>query len=100
MSCCGYEGLRLGARSALPVRRIAVGRRWPLMIYSSALVFAVAGSLSVVLFPGLLPRASELYVTASNAHPSTVGGFQLGLALLYILAALGFMRRNRLTNDE
>ena len=27
-------------------------------------------------------------------------GLQLALALLYILAALGFTRRNRLTNDE
>src|SRR5207302_2731971 len=77
-----------------------VGRRWPLVIYGSALALAIAGSLPVVAFPSLLPRDVALSVTTGDAHPSLAGGLQLGLALLYILAALGFTRRNRLTNDE
>jgi signal transduction histidine kinase len=84
----------------LPRRRLTVGRRWPLVVYGGALALAVAGSLAMVVFPGLLPRGVALSVSSSDAHPSFAGGVQLGLALLYILAALGFARRHRLTNDE
>ena len=84
----------------LPRRRIAVGRRWPLVIYGSALGLALAGSLPMVAFPSLLPDSVPLSVSSTDAHPSFAGGFQLGLTLLYILAALGYARRNRLTNDE
>ena len=84
----------------LPRRRIAVGRRWPLVIYGSALAIAMAGSLPMVVHPSLLPHSVGLSVSSTDAHPSLAGGFQLGLALLYILAALGYARRNRLTNDE
>ncbi len=84
----------------LPRRRLTVGRRWPLVVYGSALTLAIAGSAPVVVFPGLLPNGVELSVSSSGAHPSLAAGLQLGLALLYILAALGFARRHRLTNDE
>jgi signal transduction histidine kinase len=84
----------------LPRRRIAVGRRWPLVIYGSALTIALAGSLPVVAIPGILPNSVALSVSTGDAHPSLTGGFQLVLTLLYILAALGYARRNRLTNDE
>ena len=84
----------------LPRRRITVGRRWPLVIYGSALALALAGSLPMVVFPGLLPHGVVASVLTNDAHPSLAGGLQLALALLYILAALGFTRRNRLTNDE
>ncbi len=84
----------------LPRRRLAVGRRWPLVIYGGALALAVAGSVPVAVFPSLLPHSVALSVTTTDVHPSLSGGIQLGLALLYILAALGFARRNRLTNDE
>ena len=70
------------------------------MVYGSALTLAIAGSAPVVVFPGLLPNGVELPVSSSGAHPSLAAGLQLGLALLYILAALGFARRHRLTNDE
>jgi signal transduction histidine kinase len=83
----------------LPRRRLTVGRRWPLVVYGSALTLAIAGSAPVVMFPGLL-NGVELSVSSSGAHPSLAAGLQLGLALLYILAALGFARRHRLTNDE
>jgi signal transduction histidine kinase len=84
----------------LPRRRLAVGPRWPLVVYGGALGLALAGSVPVAVFPSLLPHDVALSVTTRDVHPSLSGGLQLGLALLYILAALGFARRNRLTNDE
>jgi signal transduction histidine kinase len=84
----------------LPRRRITVSRRWPLMIYGIALALAMAGSLPMVVSPSLLPHGIAASVSAGDAHPSLAGGLQLGLALLFILAALGFARRNRFTNDE
>ena len=80
----------------LPRRRITVGRRWPLVIYGSALALAIAGSLPMVVFPSLLPHG----ISTGAAHTSLLDALQLALALLYILAALGFARRHRLTNDE
>jgi signal transduction histidine kinase len=84
----------------LPRRRIAVGPRWPVVIYGGALALAAAGSVPVAAFPSLLPRTLALSIRTSDVHPSLSGGLQLALALLYILAALGFARRNRITNDE
>jgi signal transduction histidine kinase len=81
-------------------RRITVGRRWPLVVYGSALGLAIAGSLPMLLSPSLLPHGITASVSTGDTHPSLAGGLQLALALLYILAALGFTRRNRLTNDE
>jgi signal transduction histidine kinase len=86
--------------SLLPRRRLAVGPRWPLVVYGTTFALALVGSVPVVLFPGLLPRRVALSVTTKDVHPSLPAGLQLGLALLYILAALGFTRRNRLTSDE
>ena len=83
-----------------PRRRITVGRRWPLVIYGSVLAVAVAGSLPMVLFPSLVPSGIASSALTGDTHPGLAGGLQLALALLYILAALGFARRNRLTNDE
>jgi signal transduction histidine kinase len=51
-------------------------------------------------FPSLLPHGITASVVSGDTHPGLAGGLQLALALLYILAALGFTRRNRLTNDE
>jgi signal transduction histidine kinase len=84
----------------LPRRRLAVGPRWPLVVYGSTLALALVGSVPVAVFPGLLPRSVALSVTTKDVHPSLAGGMQMGLAVLYLLAALGFTRRNRLTNDE
>jgi signal transduction histidine kinase len=84
----------------LPRRRLTAGRRWPFVVYGGALALAVAGSVPMVVFPNLLPHSVVLSATANDAHPNFAGALQLGLALLYILAALGFTRRHRLTNDE
>jgi signal transduction histidine kinase len=70
------------------------------VVYGGALAVAVAGSAVMVVFPDLQSSGFVLSVSSGNAHPGGAGAFQLGLALLYILAALGFTRRDRLTNDE
>jgi NAD(P)-dependent dehydrogenase (short-subunit alcohol dehydrogenase family) len=94
------SGVFICVAALLPRRRLAVGPRWPVAVYGSGLAIAVAGSLPVFAFPSLLPHGSALIVSNTNAQPSLAGGLQLALALLYILAALGYARRNRLTNDE
>jgi signal transduction histidine kinase len=86
--------------SLLPRREIASGRRWPFVVYGSALALGVAGSLPVIVSPDLLPHRLVLSVSSGHPHPIPSGAFQLVLTLLYILAAFGFARRNRLTNDE
>jgi signal transduction histidine kinase len=92
--------LLICAAALLPRRRIAVGPRWPLVIYGGSLGLAAVGSVPVAIFPSALPHTVALSATTGDVHPNLSGGLQLGLALLYILAALGFARRNRLTNDE
>ena len=84
----------------LPRRRINDGRRWPFVIYGSALALAAVGSLPMAVYPSLIPHGIAASASTGDAHTGLAGGLQLGLALLYILAALGFARRNRLTNDE
>jgi signal transduction histidine kinase len=93
-------GFLICVAALLPRHRIAVGPRWPLVIFGSVLAVALAGSLPMVAFPSLLPHGITASVATGDAHPGLAGGLQLALALLYILAALGFTRRNRLTNDE
>ena len=85
----------------IPRRRLVAGRPWPLVVYGSTLVLAVAGSVPMVLFPELLPHGITASVPAAAAgHPGVGGALQLALAPLYLLAALGFRRRHRATNDE
>jgi signal transduction histidine kinase len=84
----------------LPRRRLAVGPRWPLIVFGSTLALAVAGTLPMVGYPSLLPHGVTASVPPDSAQPSLFGTFQLAIALLYLLAALGFTRRHRLTEDE
>lgn len=79
----------------LPRRRLAVGPRWPLTVYSCIAVLASAGTVPMFNNPALVPRGVAL---TGAEHPSFAG--TIVLALLSILAALGFTRRHRLTNDE
>jgi signal transduction histidine kinase len=88
----------------LPRRRLAAGPRWLAAIYGSTLAVACVGMLLLVVYEGLLPypvRSSTSAGTSPHltAHP-TVLTLQLFLTLLYLLAALGFARRHRLTGDE
>jgi signal transduction histidine kinase len=83
----------------LPRRRLAAGPRWPLAVYGSVLLLALAGTLPMVIDPRLVPGG--VAPSLSNAAQlSFVGTSQVVLTLLYLLAALGFTRRHRLTNDE
>jgi len=84
----------------LPRRRLEAGPRWPLAIYGGTFALAIAGCVPMVVDQGLLPRGLKASLPVGAAHPSFVGTLQLGLALLYLLAAFGFARRNRLTGDE
>jgi signal transduction histidine kinase len=83
----------------LPRPRIAAGRRWLLGVFCGTLLFAAVGILPMVIEPGLLPRGITATVTPGSST-ATVGVFQLLMAALYLLAALGFTRRHRLTEDE
>ena len=91
--------------AALLPRRVAAGPTWPVAIYGGTLGLAFAGTVLLLAFESHLPPpvtssastgGSEPHLTA---HP-TVLSLQLLLALLYLLAALGFARRHRLTGDE
>lgn len=94
-----FAALLICLASLLPQRRLGTGRRWPLVVFGSTFVFAAAGTLPMAASPSLLPHDITASLPAGAAHP-TVNAFQLTLALLYILAALGFSRRSRLTADE
>jgi signal transduction histidine kinase len=81
-------------------RRLAVGRRWPLAIYTGTIALALAGTIPMAVRPDFLPRGITASIPAAGDHASVVGTAQLALAVLYLLAALGFTRRHRLTGDE
>lgn len=83
----------------LPRRRLADGRRWPLLVYGGMLVLAAAGTVPMAIRPEFAPPSVGSTLSGA-AYPSVAGMAQVVLALLYISAALGFTRRHRLTNDE
>src|SRR5262249_27219294 len=84
----------------LPRRQLATGRHWAAVVFCITLVLAAAGTLPMVLMPGLLPHGITTSTAAGVADPGLIGAMQLMLASLYLLAALGFARRHRLTEDE
>jgi signal transduction histidine kinase len=91
--------------AALLPRRVATGPTWPLAIYGGTLGLAFAGTLLLAAFQGSLPPPVKTTTSAGASHPHlaahpTVLSLQLLLTLLYLLAALGFARRQRLTGDE
>jgi signal transduction histidine kinase len=88
-------GLLICMAALLPRRKLAVGPRWPLVVYTSTALLAAAGTVPMFNNPALVPRGVAL---AGPVHPSFAAS--IVLALLSILAALGFARRHRLTNDE
>jgi signal transduction histidine kinase len=91
--------LLISGAALLPRGRLVGGPRWPLAIYGSTIVLAIAGTAPMFLSPHLVPRGVAA-ARPGAAHPSLVGTWQLALAVLYILAAFGFRRRHRLTDDE
>jgi signal transduction histidine kinase len=84
----------------LPRPRIAAGRRWLLGVFLGTLVVACVGTVPMVIDPGLLPSGITASLGPAAATPPLEGGMQLLIALLYLLAALGFARRHRLAQDE
>ena len=85
----------------LPRRRLAGGRRWLVAVYGGALAVAIAGTVPVVVSPNVLPHGIAASLRADAVHGvSLVGALQLAVAPLYVLAALGFRRRHRITEDE
>lgn len=89
----------------LPRRRIRVEARWPLTVYGGTALLALAVSLPMLAFPGLLPHPIRVSFPLAATHPHlatnpTVSTLQLLLAALYLLAAYGFARRHRITGDE
>jgi signal transduction histidine kinase len=84
----------------LPRRRLTAGRHWGLRVFGCTAVLTLAGTMPMVLDNGLLPSGITTAAPLGEAEGSLVGTLQLALALLYLLAALGFARRNRLTEDE
>lgn len=91
--------LLIAVAALLPRRRLSGGSHWALIVYGVTLTLAVAGTLPVAANPGLAPRGVESALSGA-AHPGFAGTAQIFLALLFILAALGFARRHRLANDE
>jgi signal transduction histidine kinase len=91
--------------AALLPRRVATGPSWPVAIYGSTLGLAFAGILLLAAFQGSLPPPVTSTTSAGASRPHlaahpTVLSLQLLITLLYLLAALGFARRQRLTGDE
>jgi signal transduction histidine kinase len=84
----------------LPRPRIAAGRRWLLGVFLGTLVVACVGTVPMVIDPGLLPHGITASLAPAAATPPLEGAMQLLIALLYLLAALGFARRHRLAQDE
>jgi signal transduction histidine kinase len=64
-------------------------------VYSCTALVACAGTVPMFNNPALVPHGVSL---TGAEHPTFAG--TITLALLSILAALGFTRRHRLTNDE
>jgi signal transduction histidine kinase len=83
----------------LPRRRLAASPRWLFVVYGGTLALAIGGTVPMVLHQDILPNGLTPPLVDA-AHPSLVGALQLVLAPLYLLAALGFTRRHRLTGDE
>ncbi|HEU5216010.1 MAG TPA: ATP-binding protein [Gaiellaceae bacterium] len=90
----------IAVAALLPRRRLAAGRRWPLGIFGCTVALGLAGTVPFVVYRGLLPQHITASAPVGASDPSLVGTLQLILAALYLLAALGFARRHRLTSDE
>jgi signal transduction histidine kinase len=68
------------------------------VVYGSTLLLVTFGTVPMAMFPQLAPRGAT--VITDSVRMGFSGDSQIALTLLYLLAALGFMRRLRLTSDE
>jgi signal transduction histidine kinase len=94
-----FAALLICVAALFPRRRLVTGLGWPLGVYGGSLLLAVAGTVPMVVEPRFLPRGVSSSFSRSG-QLSFVGTAQVILTLLYLLAALGFTRRQRLANDE
>jgi signal transduction histidine kinase len=99
-----YTGLLaaflIAVAALLPRRRLSAGHHWALRVFACTAVLTVAGTMPMLLDHRLLPSGVTTSASVGGAHASLVGTLQLALALLYLVAALGFARRHRFTEDE
>ena len=98
-------GLLICLGALLPRRSIRVGARWPLAVYGGTALLALAVSVPLFVFPGLLSRPVTATFLHGGSSPHlqtnpTQSTLQLTLAAVYLLAAYGFARRHRITGDE
>ncbi len=84
----------------LPRRRLTAGPHWALRIFGCTTALAIAGTVPLVVAPRLLPSGITTSASAHGVQAGLIGSLQLALAVLYLLAALGFARRQRFTADE
>jgi signal transduction histidine kinase len=96
--------LLIAVAALLPRKRLAAGPSWPVTVYGSLVALALIGALLIALFQNRLPAGVTPSVGGGGsphlvAHPLVLT-LQLLIGLLYLLAALGFARRHRLTGDE
>jgi signal transduction histidine kinase len=100
-----FAALLICLGALLPRRRLAAGPLWTVAVYGVTLALAAGGAVLIVVYHHALPpgvTSSHATGTASPhlvAHPSVLT-LQLYLTVVYLLAALGFARRHRLTADE
>lgn len=95
----GLAALLICVAALLPRRPLPPGHRWPLLVFGGTLLLAAAGTVPAAVHPGFLSHGIAVVVT-SGGHPVASDGMQLFLAVLYLLAALGFARRQRFIEDE
>lgn len=84
----------------LPRRRLASGPHWALRVFGCTIALAVAGTIPLAVDPRLLPSGITTSMLTQGVQAGLIGTLQLALAALYLLAALGFARRQRFTADE
>jgi signal transduction histidine kinase len=96
--------LLIAIAALLPRRRLAAGRHWPFVVYGSVLALVVVGAVLIVVLEDSLPSGVTVPGRVGVSHPQLAHPpaltLQLFLALLYLVAALGFARRHRITGDE
>lgn len=88
----------------LPRRRLTAGPPWTAAVYGTTLALAAGGAVLIVVYQHILPPGVTSSAGAGVrphlvAHPAVLT-LQLYLTVVYLLAALGFARRQRLTGDE
>jgi signal transduction histidine kinase len=84
----------------LPRRKLAADHNWTIWVFGATFLLAAAGTVPGALDPGLLPHGIAVSAVTGATLSTPVGTLQLVVALLYLLAALGFARRHRHTEDE